>query len=307
MGQDSSAGWVDPACLVVARVGRVVETNESALPWAVLDGAGVRIEVVSEFLKDLLACGSTAASCRSYAFDLLRWFRFLASVGVAWDRASRVEVRDFVLWLRGSENPARIRRRVDAPAPGSVNARTGKAHLRSGYAPATINHAVSVIASFYEFHRSIGAGPVVSPVPPRSPAGSRVEAHHNPMEPFRPARRGAYRQKQPDRLPRAVPDEVIDDLFGCLGCHRDRALVGFFLSSGARAAEVLGMTVGDVHPGDGRIWVQTKGLGGVKQACPASPEAFAWLALYLASWPMKVCGRVRMRRCGGPAGVRGVR
>jgi integrase len=27
--------------------------------------------------------------------------------------------------------------------------------------------------------------------------------------------------------------------------------------------------------------VQTKGLGGEKEACPASPEAFAWLALYL--------------------------
>ena len=25
----------------------------------------------------------------------------------------------------------------------------------------------------------------------------------------------------------------------------------------------------------------TKGLGGIRQACPASPEAFSWLALYL--------------------------
>jgi integrase len=54
-----------------------------------------------------------------------------------------------------------------------------------------------------------------------------------------------------------------------------------FLSSGARAAELLGMAVGDAHPGDGRIYVRAKGLGGAKQACPASPEAFAWLALYL--------------------------
>jgi site-specific recombinase XerC len=78
-----------------------------------------------------------------------------------------------------------------------------------------------------------------------------------------------------------VPDDVIDDVFVSLGCRRDRALVGMFLSSGARAAEMLGMTVADAHPGDGRIWVQTKGLGGIKQVCPASPEAFGWLALYL--------------------------
>ncbi|MFE9328709.1 hypothetical protein ACIHDR_48045 [Nocardia sp. NPDC052278] len=74
---------------------------------------------------------------------------------------------------------------------------------------------------------------------------------------------------------------VLDELFGELDCNRDRALFSMFLSSGARAAELLGMTVSDAYPGEGRIFVATKGLGGVKQACPASPEAFAWLALYL--------------------------
>src|SRR5207249_1228393 len=107
------------------------------------------------------------------------------------------------------------------------------------------------------------------------------DAHHNPLEPFRLHRRGAYRQKQPDLQPRAVPDDVLEDLFAELGCNRDRALLSMFLSSGARAAEMLGMTVADAHPGDGRIYVQTKGLAGVRQACPACPEAFAWLALYL--------------------------
>lgn len=79
-----------------------------------------------------------------------------------------------------------------------------------------------------------------------------------------------------------MPDVVIDDLFGQLRCHRDRALFSLFLTSGARAGEVLGLTVGDVQPGDGRVWVRSKGLGGHKQACPVSPEALGWLALYLA-------------------------
>ncbi|AYN43332.1 hypothetical protein D9753_35795 [Streptomyces dangxiongensis] len=84
------------------------------------------------------------------AFDLLRWFRFLAAVDVDWSRAKRVDVRDFVLWLRTCHNPAWDRHRPDAPAPGSLNARTGKPYLKSGYAPATINHAVSVLAAFYD-------------------------------------------------------------------------------------------------------------------------------------------------------------
>jgi integrase len=185
-----------------------------------------------------------------------------------------------VLWLRTSPNPARSRRRPDVPPPGSVNARTGKPYLRAEYAPATINHAVAVLAAFYGYHLESGLGPVVSPVPPQSRDGLRLNAHHNPLEPFRLHRRGTYRQKLPDRPPRAVPDDVIDDIFAELGCHRDRALLHMFLASGARASELLGMTVADIRPGDGRIYVATKGLGGVKQACPASPEAFSWLALY---------------------------
>jgi hypothetical protein len=47
---------------------------------------------------------------------LLRWFRFLAAIDVSWNRARRADVRDFVLWLRSSHNPARDRRRADAPA-----------------------------------------------------------------------------------------------------------------------------------------------------------------------------------------------
>ena len=267
--------------LVVARTGRVAPTDDATLPWVVLDGAGAPIEAVAEFLRDLLACGNSPASCRSYAFDLLRWFRFLAAVDVPWHRATRLEVRDFVLWLRACHNPFRVRHRAGTAAAGSINRRTGKACLSAGYAPATINHAVSVIAGFYDLHLSTGQGPALSPVPSQSRDGGRLDAHHNPLEPFRARGRGQYRQKQPEREPRAVPDDVVEDLFAALDCHRDRALFAMFLSSGARAAELLGMTVADARPGQGRIYVASKGMGGVKQPCPASPEAFAWLTLYL--------------------------
>lgn len=80
MDEDSAAVRRDVSGLVVARVGRVVATGDPVLPWAVLDGAGAPVVPVAEFLRDLLACGSSPASCRSYGFDLLRWFRFLAAV-----------------------------------------------------------------------------------------------------------------------------------------------------------------------------------------------------------------------------------
>ena len=113
--EHSGSSRRDVSELVVARVGRVVSTGDPVLPWAVLDSAGTPVEPVAEFLRDLLACGSSASSCRSYGFDLLRWFRFLAAIDVEWHRAQRGEVRDFVLWLRVCHNPARDRHRPTRP------------------------------------------------------------------------------------------------------------------------------------------------------------------------------------------------
>src|SRR6266851_8363694 len=217
MEEQEAAAGRDVAALRVARAGAVRATTDPVLPWIVADGAGQPADPVSDFLKHLLASGNSAASCRSYAYDLLRWLRFLAAAGVRWDRAQRGEVRDFVLWLRVARNPARDRRRPGAPAPGEVNARTGKAYLRAGYAPATVNHALSVLAEFYRYHAGTGLGPLVSPVPPQSRDGRRLNAHHNPLLPFPRHRRGAYRQKQAGREPRAVPHDVVEDLFDSLG------------------------------------------------------------------------------------------
>jgi hypothetical protein len=63
--------------------------DDPVLPWVVVDETGEPVEPVRDFLRSLLACGNSPASCRSYGYDLLRWFRFLAAVGVCWQRAQR--------------------------------------------------------------------------------------------------------------------------------------------------------------------------------------------------------------------------
>ncbi|MGH2929972.1 MAG: tyrosine-type recombinase/integrase, partial [Solirubrobacteraceae bacterium] len=109
----------------------------------------------------------------------------------------------------------------------------------------------------------------------------RSKAHHNPMEPWRAERTGRYRPKVPERVPRQIPDKYFNALFARLSSHRDRALVAFFCSSGARAAELLGTSCGDVDPGAQLITVLRKGSRALQQL-PASPDAFVWLRLYQA-------------------------
>jgi integrase len=90
-----------------------------------------------------------------------------------------------------------------------------------------------------------------------------------------------YRPKVVARAPRSIPDEQFDRLFARLGSHRDRALVAFWVSTGARASELLGASAGDVDPGQQLLTVIRKGTR-VLQPLPAAPDAFVWLRLYQA-------------------------
>jgi site-specific recombinase XerD len=99
------------------------------------------------------------------------------------------------------------------------------------------------------------------------------------MEPFRAERAGLYRPRVPARVPRAVPDEVFNEIFARLGSNRDRALVAFYVSTGARASELLSVTQASVDPGRQVISVVRKGSRQA-QELPASVDAFVWLRLY---------------------------
>ena len=61
--------------------------------------------------------------------------------------------------------------------------------------------------------------------------------------------------------------------------HRDRALVAFYVSTGARACELLSATRDGVDPGRQLITVIRKGTREA-QELPASTDAFVWLRLY---------------------------
>lgn len=67
----------DLALMLVPQVGRLVDTGDRALPWALTDADGNDVEAVASFFRELQASGRSPATLRSYGMDLLRWFRFL--------------------------------------------------------------------------------------------------------------------------------------------------------------------------------------------------------------------------------------
>ncbi len=266
----------DLSSLVVLQHGSLEATGDPFEPYRLEDADGVVVAPVAAYLRDLQACGRPATTQRSYGMDLLRWFRFLRAAGAGWDQATRVEARDFISWLQVTGKPGR-----PAGGTGGVNSVTGKPVSRDKYAPATVVHCETVLRSFYEFHLEAGSGPMVNPFPLARDRHGRPRAHHNPMRPWRAERSGRYRPRVAQRIPRQIPDEKFGELFAALGSHRDRALVSLWVSSGARASELLGVSCADSDPGQQLITVIRKGSR-VMQQLPASPDAFVWLRLYQA-------------------------
>ena len=273
---DSGAETRVLAGMVVAQVGGLVATGDAWVPYRLVDGDGVVVAGVSAWLAELQAAGRSTATARSYGMDLLRWFRFLWTVEVAWDRATRGEARDFCRWLQVAAKPTRVHWRYRGE-PGSEAVPVAAS---AGYSASVRAHSETVLRGFYEFHREAGTGPVLNPFPlDRSRVHGRAHAHHNPMEPHGNERTGRYRSTVPARVPRNVPDVDFNEIFVRLGSHRDRALVAFYVSTGARASELLSATLGGVDPGRQLISVVRKGSG-ISQELPASTDAFVWLRLY---------------------------
>jgi site-specific recombinase XerC len=278
----------DLAALVIPRVGALKQTGDPWEPFWLLDEYGVAVGPVTEYLRDLQAGGRPETTQRAYGMDLLRWFRFCWAVEVPWNQATRVEARDFCRWIQIAGKPVRPGRpgaggQPEKPpaagwaAPGTPNPVTGKPVPGLTYAPATVRHCETVLRGFYEFHLGVGTGPLVNPFP--LVRAGRAHAHHNPMDRYRHDRAGLFRPRLERRVPRRIPDETFNELFAGLVSHRDRALVAFWISTGARASELLGVICSGVDPGQQLITVIRKGSRALQQL-PAAPDAFVWWRLY---------------------------
>lgn len=62
-----------------------------------------------------------------------------------------------------------------------------------------------------------------------------------------------YQPKEPKSAPRSIRDQAFNDLYAALSCSRDRALNAFYISTGARASELLDVRQGLAVPEEQEI------------------------------------------------------
>lgn len=142
-----------------------------------------------------------------------------------------------------------------------------------GLSARTIKRRLATIAGLYEYLIIRGDTAVSQNPVPRGLAMRR---------PGQRAVRGVPLIRAPRTLPRVIDPDEVDTFVAALRTARDRAMVEAMLLGGLRRCEVLGLRLGDVRPGERRLFI-ADGKGGHQRIVPVSQRFFASLAGYLDS------------------------
>jgi integrase/recombinase XerD len=96
----------------------------------------------------------------------------------------------------------------------------------------------------------------------------------------RSVNRGAPLLRTPRTLPRVLGPSEVEAVLGALNTARDRAMVLAMLLGGLRRCEVLGLRLGDLSPGERRVFI-AEGKGGQQRLIPISAQFFTAVGDYL--------------------------
>ena len=186
------------------------------------------------------------------------------------------EIERFVNWARRRSPAARTWRdygydlRIfvavvgDLP-PGEITFRDVDNFISQqsalGFKPGTINRRLASIISLYAFLAPEDDG-LICPVHPRR--------HH---------------LREPQRLPRPVPEADLRQFFAVITDARDRAMFTLMLRCGLRIAEVAALQLADLYLDEDIPRLVTRGKGSRERAAYLSPQAERALREYQAVRP----------------------
>jgi len=198
----------------------------------------------------MVSARARANTVLATAFDLKVFF---SVVGKSPEDVVGEDVLSFIKEQRQPRRGAEVVRIEDGEA--GLSARTIKRRLAS----------VTGLFEYLIVRNVIARNPVPQGLSTRTPSR---------------AVRGVPLIRTPRTLPRVIDPDEADALMAALRTHRDRAMVQAMLLGGLRRCEVLGLRLGDVHPGEKRLFV-AEGKGGHQRIVPVSPRFLTTLASYL--------------------------
>lgn len=187
--------------------------------WVLVSSDGESVEKAERFIHTLVLRGLSPRTRRTYAYDLLEAYRWMAEA----DRQpEQVTGDDLVAFIDYQQRPP----------PAS---------------PSTINRRLRYLQRFVQF--LTGAAPVVV----------AWRQYNHALCFHTRSRRGSVRIKEPHRVVHPLSDAQVLTFYSSLKTWRDRAMMLLMWAEGLRAAEVLNLTVNDIDSQAQSLRIHGKG------------------------------------------------
>src|SRR5260370_37616690 len=127
----------------------LTQSPQDARVLLVVGPDGRPVSSIDEFLLHLFQCGRSAYTLRSYARGLAHFFGWLHTTGKSVDHVTPQTVEAYIAFFGTEPNGGACP--ADPQKVGQINVRTRKAAPPIRRQPRTINHRLSVLASFLSF------------------------------------------------------------------------------------------------------------------------------------------------------------
>lgn len=250
-----------------------------------VEQAGLIEELVEEFVEHLDRRGRGSYTRRSYRLGLDDFSRWLTRVDQPLVKVTRRDVEAYIAeFAAGPGSGARVSGVVDLATGAPVPVRR---------AARTVNHRLSVLASFFGFliERDADLGGVwadrVNPVPIRAGELTHSMGGGGDVPARRP--RAELRRREPRELPAILDHTEVDRLIAAARSWRDKALLVLLSRSGQRIGDwsiehgrhgVLGMRLSDLDRRTSSVVVRLKGARD-EHRVPATAEFWRLFDRYL--------------------------
>src|SRR6266481_2144780 len=200
-------------------------SDETGARFRVCDGDGRVILLCDEFLFQLRLRDCSVYTQRAYALGLAHFFTWLGENGVEPERVTRQIIGRYISDFGESEPCGAV---TTHAAPKMRSART-------------VNHRLSVLASFFDFHirrdTEDGGGPWCGRTNPASGKLLDRELRHGMMGrdlPPRTWQRDGFRRRVPYEVPKHLGPEDVQKLIDAASSFRDKAILTLLCRTGQR-------------------------------------------------------------------------
>ncbi len=203
--------------------------NTSKIIWMVLDDDFLPVEPIQEYLHYLDNLERSPNTIVSYARNLKMYWEFLRDSHHNWKEIKPKELADFIHWLRN-------------PNPKVISLKPQEASR----CEKTINHAITTVIGFYEFHTRMGTVSALDAYKNTFQPNIKYKSFLYHISKDKPIRSKLLKLKEPKTFPGCLAKNEVTQLIKGCNCKRDKFLICLLYETGMRIGEVLGLRHEDI-------------------------------------------------------------